>query len=138
MYYLKRYLAFQIDVVLSGFLFAPLLVLLTFTNPEFFFIMKSQIFITLTYAIIIISYFIIMDLIAGRSIGKILFKLKIVSINKEKLPKYRILLRDLTRIIDLLFLIPMFFMLLNKNKQSLPDKIMKTLVIGDLEVSSSK
>lgn len=138
MYYLKRYLAFQIDVVLSGFLFAPLLILLTFTNPEFFFIMKSQIFITLTYAIIIISYFIIMDLIAGRSIGKILFKLKIVCLNNKELPKYRILLRDLTRIVDLLFLVPMFLMLFNKNKQSLPDKIMKTLVIGDLEVSSSK
>jgi len=130
MYYLRRFLALQIDCIIAGLLFSPIFIVLTFTNPNFFGLIKNEMVINFTFATIIIVYYVAFDLIFGKSIGKKIFKIKVVKKDGSPLTKFQLFSRNFLRFIDLTLFITLFIVFL-KRKQSIPDIIVKTIVIEE-------
>jgi uncharacterized RDD family membrane protein YckC len=131
MYYLKRFLALQVDCIIVGFIFAPVFLIFSSITPILFNYMNNQLFIYLTLALIIIVYFLVSDIVFGRSIGKKIFRMKVVHFKRIPMSNAQIILRDMLRIIDLMLLFTMLILFFNKGRQTLPDIFVKTYVIEE-------
>ena len=73
----------------------------------------------------------ISELIFGRSIGKLIFGLRVVTTEGGPVPAGRIILRNLLRVLDLLLFLPIFFVFISPNSQRIGDLAARTLVVTD-------
>jgi uncharacterized RDD family membrane protein YckC len=68
----------------------------------------------------------------GRSIGKYLFGLRVVSYNGDRVPAGRIVLRNLMRMLDAtLIYVPLFLLIFTPLRQRVGDLAARTIVIVD-------
>ena len=81
-------------------------------------------------------YFIALETIYGQTLGKMLFKIRVVGKNGKKAVFWQCLSRNLLRVVDVLplfYLIGISSILLTKKKQRLGDFVAGTIVVDKLE-----
>jgi len=150
----KRFLAFIIDFILASipsFLLALLFLIpsvKTVLDTTLYVggniidtlnILSGKIIIMLIINIVIfIIYYIIVPayILQGRTIGKKMMKLRIVTIEGEEIPDVTTLIKRelLGKFLSSLLLIGYFMILFSKNHSGLHDRIAKTKVIDDIEM----
>lgn len=77
------------------------------------------------------------EIIWGRSAGKFLFGLRVVSYDGSHAPTERILLRNLLRLVDMLFYAPLLLIFLTPMRQRVGDLAAKTIVVYEPDPESS-
>jgi uncharacterized RDD family membrane protein YckC len=77
------------------------------------------------------TYCAIMELLAGRTVGKMLFGLHVVAAQGERPPAWRVVLRNVFRVIEVLppFWILVLIVLLSRNRQRVGDIFARTIVV---------
>ncbi|GIW75249.1 MAG: hypothetical protein KatS3mg104_0312 [Phycisphaerae bacterium] len=78
----------------------------------------------------------ISEVIWGCSVGKFLFGLRVVSYDGSRAPTERILLRNLLRLVDMLFYAPLLLIFLTPMRQRVGDLAAKTIVIYETDPRS--
>lgn len=125
----KRVLSYIIDFIIPVLISCVIL----------YFLSKYYNFPWITYAIIgeilmAIFYFLIntlcMLLIKGRSLGMIICKTKVASLNSDKITTRQIILRNMSLAIIPMALVNIFFMLTVHTERSIFDRISNTIVTG--------
>jgi len=84
------------------------------------------------YVVGVVVYLIhvtISEAITGRSFGKFLFGMRVVNYDGSKVRVDRILLRNVLRLVDLMFYAPLLLILLTPMRQRIGDLAAKTLVV---------
>jgi uncharacterized RDD family membrane protein YckC len=81
----------------------------------------------LYFLMVFVLYFIITESIWGATAGKFLTGQKVVSINKQKAPFLKVILRNILMFVDII-VGPIFFLFSKKN-QSVGDKVTGTIVV---------
>ncbi|MGN6625285.1 MAG: RDD family protein [Tepidisphaeraceae bacterium] len=71
------------------------------------------------------------EIVFGRSIGKLMFGLRVVTPEGTRVPAGRIVLRNILRIIDLALVLPIFFVFISPASQRIGDLAARTLVVKD-------
>lgn len=80
----------------------------------------------------------ISEVLFGRSIGKFLFGLKVVSVDGTPAPAGRVILRNLMRVIDVSAVgLPFLLILLSPSGQRFGDMAARTLVVSDVDEEES-
>ncbi len=87
--------------------------------------------VIMTLVGVISFYHVMMEHFFGGSLGKLFFRLQVVSVDGQRLKWGQSIIRSLFRILDLSLPIPpsLFFMLVSPLRQSLGDKVAKTQVV---------
>ena len=90
----------------------------------------SDIFIPLLIAMsVYLLHTTIGEIIYGKSIGKMLFGLRVVSVDGSRASVGRIILRNLMRILDVHLLLPLLFVFLSPMRQRIGDLAASTIVV---------
>ncbi|WP_020619355.1 RDD family protein [Paenibacillus daejeonensis] len=125
-YYFKRVGAVVIDAFLCGFVVVSFAFL-------FFQAIASIRYAALVMAFILVTimliYGFIMELIWGKTIGKMIFKLKVISTSSSSSRVVPILLRNVFRYLDHFVMISAATMLIHRKRQRLGDIFSKTMVV---------
>ena len=83
------------------------------------------------YALPFMFVVILLMVVFGRSIGKLMFGLRVVTPEGTRVPAGRIVLRNILRIIDLALVLPIFFVFISPASQRIGDLAARTLVVKD-------
>lgn len=127
----KRFVAYMIDIVIimfSAFIVVMvLLFVLSFSSEE----AVGQM-VMVVYFIVYVSYFILMESsVKQATLGKRLFKIKVINENGTRLSLINSLGRTLGRLLSGAIMGLGYVMILfTKDKQGLHDKLAKTYVVG--------
>lgn len=84
------------------------------------------------YLLIVLGYYFILELKTGQTVGKMLMKLRVVSVSGAPLTAQNIALRTVLRIVDYLpffYLVGFIAMVASKQKQRIGDMATGTLVV---------
>ncbi|MBS3150074.1 RDD family protein [Candidatus Woesearchaeota archaeon] len=133
---LKRTLAYIIDNLIIGIIVIyPFQNYLNKINKEikitdiFTSNLTSDLYIIfLTIAILSLMYFSLFEYYLKQTIGKMILKIKVISIKKE-FSFLQALLRNISKVIDILLIIDIIYLLLSKEKERLFGKLSYTRVI---------
>jgi uncharacterized RDD family membrane protein YckC len=85
------------------------------------------------------AYCLIMELLTGRTAGKMLFGLQVVAEQGRRAPAVRVVVRNLFRVIEVLpfFWILAFVMLLSRNRQRVGDLFARTIVVRRVAIQAN-
>ena len=81
-----------------------------------------------TIALLSLIYFVALEYYLKQTIGKIIMRIKIISLNKE-LKISQVIIRNISKVVDILLFIDVIYMLLSPEKERLFGKLSKTQVI---------
>lgn len=86
----------------------------------------------ITHQLIFVMYHVFFEIIFSASLGKMFFQLKLVSQNDSKITPNQIVIKNIFRLIDYFLTLPLgfIFCLSSKTRQSLGDRMAKTIVIS--------
>ena len=129
-----RLWAYLIDVIvifsISGLFTSPLSFLDSFSNYSLLGFWTASALIS---GLIYYSYFLIMTKLTGQTLGKMIFNLKVISENTEKLTWFDLIFREVVGrfIYNTLFIIKLVYLVIafTPKKQGIHDMIGKTIVI---------
>lgn len=127
MIFRKRILAFIIDYIILAAAFSIICVIL-YIAEQVPMLSGSRLFYAL-YGILLLCVmvlFIAKDCYKGKSIGKKVEKLKVISSEGKKTTIFQLFIRNIT-----IFIWPVEFILLLLNKEKLGDRLANTIVIED-------
>jgi uncharacterized RDD family membrane protein YckC len=89
-----------------------------------------------------ILHVMICELIWNRSLGKVLFGLRVVSYDGSRVTAERTLLRNILRLVDMLFFAPLLLIFLTPMRQRVGDLAARTIVVyeadGDEDVEDTE
>ena len=81
-----------------------------------------------TVAILSLVYFIAFEYYLKQTIGKMIMKIKVIS-TKKKFSIFQILIRNISKVVDILLVVDVIYLLLSKEKERLFGKLSKTRVV---------
>jgi len=136
---LKRIIAFVIDFFIISFILLPFKGFydsIDFlkeginieTINQFRIIAPKFIFVSLVVGLLTISYWAILEYYTKQSLGKMIFKIRVIS-TKGKLRFWQCFLRNVSKSSIILLVIDFIFLLFSKEKQRLFEKISHTKVV---------
>ncbi len=80
----------------------------------------------------------ILEMATGRSVGKMLFGLRVTGLDGKRAPMWAILVRNLLRVVDVILLFPLTLMVFLPLRQRLGDLAAGTLVVADPQVEEEE
>lgn len=138
MYYFRRFLAAQIDFIISAPLYLPIIYSWFYFSDRIFLTpLIKQIFISTSLLIPLSLYFIILEILYGRTVGKKILKLRVISIKGEKIKKKQIVIRNISRLFDHGLFFGIFLIFFSKKNQRIGDYVTNTVVVDDRETLPS-
>ena len=81
-----------------------------------------------TVALLSLVYFIAFEYYLKQTIGKMIMKIKVVS-TKKKFSIFQALIRNISKVVDILLVVDVIYLLLSKEKERLFGKLSKTRVV---------
>jgi uncharacterized RDD family membrane protein YckC len=132
----KRFLAGAIDA--APFILATGYLMATHSEAENFSMTPRYLFIELVAAASVITHTMICEVISGRTIGKMIFGLRVGDLSGQRAAPSRIVLRNLFKAIDLILLLPLVSILISPLRQSIGDSASATLVLENAPLPPSE
>ncbi|WP_397334272.1 RDD family protein [Paenibacillus glycanilyticus] len=128
MYFFRRWFALIIDIIVVLVITIPLVILVLVNNKSISLDSTTQMYIQLVSFIALLIYYIISECFFGETIGKKLMGLTIKSITPKKISFFRVLIRNLLRILDQGLFIGYLLIFVSKKKQRIGDMISGIIV----------
>lgn len=137
----KRVGAYVIDMFLSSFLYIGLFLLILplsmYVSKEDILAFTDKIDTTIAYYVLLLGYFTIQEVIWKKTIGKKIFKLRIVHSKEGQNTAFQLFLRNVFRVIDIITIIGLLMILFDTKHRRLGDIISKTMVVEEKKVIES-
>lgn len=135
---IPRAIAFVIDMVVSGVIFMAIGFLAApffngMTNGGFHLTGIPALIVMGSTSLLVLAYFVILEGMFGKTIGKALLGIKVVSEDGSPAGISSALVRNILRIIDVLpflYILGIIFMIRSDKEQRLGDKVSGTVVVS--------
>ena len=101
---------------------------ISFSNFYNFNLSIDLLIIGFTVGFLMLAYFTILEFYTKQTIGKIIMQIKVISLNKD-FKFYQVIIRNISKVIDILLLVDIIYMLISQEKERLFGRLSKTQVV---------